>query len=376
MSKWRMLPFDEVFIDETHNATKIKVENYFDIGKYPIIDQGQKFIGGYTNDDDGIYENVPAIIFGDHTRILKYINVPFFLGADGTKLLKSKLEDVNYKFLYYYLLYSKIPNTGYNRHFKWLKQLTFFIPPLEIQKEIADLLDTASFLMGLRKLQLEKLDLLLKSKFIEMFGDPVKNPYKWNVMSVGKVIKSITAGRSVNGEARELKKGEQAVLKVSSVTQGFFKPTEYKVITSNNRVGKWIFPQKGDLLFSRANTREMVGATCLVFNDYPNLCLPDKIWRIRFNNSTNMFYMKYILSSRAIRQELSKQATGTSGSMYNISMEKLKEIRIPVPSINLQNQFADFVQQVEQEKMLLKQSLETLELNYKALMQKCFDGML
>ena len=64
---------------------------------------------------------MPVIVFGDHTRIIKYINRPFFLGADGTKILKSKIPDANYKYLYYALKNAKIPNTGYNRHFKWLK---------------------------------------------------------------------------------------------------------------------------------------------------------------------------------------------------------------------------------------------------------------
>lgn len=94
-------------------------------------------MSGYWNDSEGLYKDVPAIIFGDHTRILKFANTPFFLGADGVKLLKTRKKDLNYLFLLYELRVANIPNTGYNRHFKLLKDLTLSIPPLEMQEQFA-----------------------------------------------------------------------------------------------------------------------------------------------------------------------------------------------------------------------------------------------
>ena len=114
--------FDDVFEDVTKFGTKIKTDEYQPSGKYQIIDQGQAVIAGYTDLEDGVFENVPAIIFGDHTRIVKYVDKPFFLGADGVKVLRCRFEDADYRYLYYALKSLKIPNTGYNRHFKWLKE--------------------------------------------------------------------------------------------------------------------------------------------------------------------------------------------------------------------------------------------------------------
>lgn len=162
-----MLNFNDIFVDDTKYGMKIPKEKYLSVGLYPVIDQGKEQIAGYTDDSEGIYCDVPAIIFGDHTRIIKYIDVPFFLGADGTKLLKIKDNAAfNCKYLYYALSNAKIPNTGYNRHFKWLKELSFDIPSIEKQREIADLIDIIVNLENLRKKQLEKLELFVKSRFV------------------------------------------------------------------------------------------------------------------------------------------------------------------------------------------------------------------
>lgn len=165
-----MAKFTEVFSDETKRGHKIPTSEYLASGKYPIIDQGQGQIAGYTDLESGSFTNVPAIIFGDHTRIVKYVDTPFFLGADGVKVLKAKVPDVDYKYLFYCLQNAKIPNTGYNRHFKWLKELEIPLPPLDEQRHIAAVLDKVTDLIAQRRAQLDKLDLLVKSRFVEMFG--------------------------------------------------------------------------------------------------------------------------------------------------------------------------------------------------------------
>ena len=113
-----MAKFTDIFEDVTKQGTKILTNLYLENGLYPIIDQGQSEIAGYTNEAEGLFTDVPAIIFGDHTRIIKYVDTPCFLGADGVKLLKAKDPTANYRYLYYALCNADIPNTGYNRHFK------------------------------------------------------------------------------------------------------------------------------------------------------------------------------------------------------------------------------------------------------------------
>jgi len=194
-----------------------------------------------------------------------------------------------------------------------------------------------------------------------MFGDPVTNPMGWECSKVGNIAISIIAGECLNGETRQMLPGEKAVLKVSAVTYGYFKADEYKVLLKIDDIKKNITPQKGDLLFSRANTKEMVGATALVEQDYPNLILPDKLWKLVLSNIVNEIYIKFSLSSDSIRAILSELATGTSGSMYNISMEKLRNIDIPIPPLPLQTRFADFVKQVDKTKFVAQYTIRKLE---------------
>ena len=166
-----MAKFTEIFEDVTKQGTKIPTNLYLENGLYPIIDQGQSEIAGYTNQTEGLFTDIPAIIFGDHTRIIKYVDTPCFLGADGVKLLKAKDPTANYKYLYYALCNADIPDTGYNRHFKWLKEIEIPEYSTEEQNGIVAQLEKIDTLISLRKQQLAKLDELVKSRFIELFGE-------------------------------------------------------------------------------------------------------------------------------------------------------------------------------------------------------------
>ena len=247
---------------------------------------------------------------------------------------------------------------------KWehLKNYEFELPDMEKQKELAELL----WAMDNTKKSYQKLivatDELVKSQFIEMFGDPVKNPFGWPTMTLDQATKEIVSGQCLNGDAGKLQPGQKAVLKVSAVTYGSFDANEYKVLRDTKQITKGIYPQKGDLLFSRANTREYVGATVLIDQDYPELMLPDKLWKLIFKHEIMPMFAKQFLSHPEIRKVLSSMATGTSGSMYNISMEKLKRLEIIVPNINQQKEYIHFVEQSDKSKFAV-QSCSNLNLS-------------
>lgn len=259
-----------------------------------------------------------------------------------------------------------------NMSTQWLKDYKISLPPIEEQRRIAAILDKVTDLIAQRRAQLDKLDLLVKSRFVEMFGDPHLNPKGWPITTIGNVIETIQSGWSGNGTQRAKGPNEIAVLKVSAVTKGYFIPDECKVLDDQQNIKKYVYPQKGDLLFSRANTRELVGATAIIFEDRPDLILPDKLWKIHFTEEADVFYMKYILSTQVIRAIFSSISTGTSGSMYNVSMEKFKSIEIPLPTINKQKMFSSFVQEVSILKESVIDSLERLYDLQKAFMQEYF----
>lgn len=128
--------FESMCLDDTSSATKIPAAEYLQEGKYAVYDQAQeKDIAGYSNTEQGLCRNYPAVLFGDHSRVVKYINEPFFIGADGVKIIRPRKDNLIPEFLYYDLKYHNIPNTGYNRHFKYIKMISLTKASLEEQSQ-------------------------------------------------------------------------------------------------------------------------------------------------------------------------------------------------------------------------------------------------
>ncbi len=142
---WNRVPFGNVVTDTTRKVTKVQKRDYASTGKIPIVDQGAELIAGYANDKSGYYDReLPIIIFGDHTRRFKLIRFPFFLGADGAKVLLPNCNDLDPVFLYGQFECLELENAGYSRHFKFLKSKELILPPIEQQKRFRTLLEGAT----------------------------------------------------------------------------------------------------------------------------------------------------------------------------------------------------------------------------------------
>lgn len=139
--EWTEFVFDNIFKSISTRGKEIEVSDYLPTGKYPIIDQGKEQVVGYTNYSQPIMAKGGGyLVFGDHTRIFKYISRDFYVGADGTKVLECK-DGYYPAFMFYKCLLLNIPNTGYNRHFVYLKESAFYIPTdIKEQYAIADTL--------------------------------------------------------------------------------------------------------------------------------------------------------------------------------------------------------------------------------------------
>ena len=167
--EWEKLSFNTLFTkvnDANHNVSS---DNYNPYGKYPIIDQSKDFIVGYTDSVLPIDHEKPIIVFGDHTRELKYVDFPFCTGADGTQLLCLKDNTTNSKYAYYLCTSIKIPNTGYNRHFKYLKESDFYVPVLAEQCAIASFFTNLDRQITLQSQRLEKLKQIKAACLDKMF---------------------------------------------------------------------------------------------------------------------------------------------------------------------------------------------------------------
>ena len=353
------LDFCEVFDDYTSRCRKIPKEEYLSNGKYIVIDQGKNSIAGYTNVDDGLFEDVPAIVFGDHTRIIKYVDEPFFLGADGVKLLKSKIKDANYKYLYYALRNARIPDTGYNRHFEWLKEISLEYKDAESQKNIVKILDTVTNIIELCKAELSELDNLIKARFVEMFGDPVRNTKMWHTEKL-YVIAPINKYKGnvdvIDGKVwlLNLDMIESCTGNIlgilyeyeNRITSSTIKFDENCVLYSKLRpyLNKVVIPKMRGYA-----TSELISMSAENINKYflANLLRQDSF--VDFSNSTSY-----------------------GAKMPRASMDTIKNFDVIMPPIELQNQFATFVHQVNKSKVEVKKALDEAQLLFDSLMQKYF----
>ena len=358
--------FNEVLEDKTKFGTKIKTEDYLEEGVHMIIDQGQAQVAGYTNLEEGLFADVPAIVFGDHTRVLKYVEEPFFLGADGVKVLKSKVANANHKYLYYALKNLKIPNTGYNRHFKWLKEVQIFYPDARVQNDVVKILDKVSSIVDARRRELQKLDELIKSRFVEMFGDPVSNPHGYEKVILSELaeIKIGPFGSLLHKE--DYIEGGHPLLNPSHIIDGKVAP-DNKLSISDEKYNELSTYQLhvGDVVMGRRG--EM--GRCAVVLDEGYLCGTGSLL-IRTKGEVMADYMQKVISFPSFKKTIEDMAVGQT--MPNLNVPIVSEFQIIKPPIEVQNKFYAFVAEVDKSKVIVQKSLDETQLLFDSLMQKYF----
>lgn len=167
--EWEEKKFKDLLSSLSTKRFQIKNSEILLEGRFPVIDQGQEKIAGYSNDNKKLFIDIPVIIFGDHTTILKYIDSPFVISADGTKILKVLNEKHNLKYVYYYLKFNQIKPEGYKRHFSLMNNLSFQIPNKNEQNKIANFLSKQDELIESKQQQIEKAEQWKKGLLQQLF---------------------------------------------------------------------------------------------------------------------------------------------------------------------------------------------------------------
>jgi type I restriction enzyme S subunit len=212
------------------------------------------------------------------------------------------------------------------------------LPSLQEQRRIAAILDQADAIRRFRGKSIIRLAELEPAVFRDMFGDLVANDKGFRFGRVDELIAGFDTGKNLAPAPGE-GSGINRVLKVSAVTSGRFDPKESKPLPDTYHPPVNHFVSLGDLLFSRANTSNLIGATALVDHPVENIVLPDKIWRFRWRRRSEAIFVHHLFQSASVRHEISRRASGTSGSMKNIAKEKVLSIRVGIPGENSRMEF-------------------------------------
>lgn len=263
--------------------------------------------------------------------------------------LKIKDDSLDRDFLYYYLKsresISKSSGRGAaqnNINLTILRNMQVTLPSIEIQRSIVRNLEMISNQVTIAESHLMDLDALVKSRFVEIFGDFAC----YETKPLIKCVDCIEAGKSPKCLAFSRKMAEPGVLKLSAISSGVYCENENKALPRSVSLTIDKVVHANDILLSRKNTPELVGRSVLVKHTDGNIMFPDIIFRMHPLPPINAMYLSYLLAGPLLHS-IQSLAHGSAKSMSNIPKSELAKLSIPIPALNLQNEFANFVSQVD-----------------------------
>ena len=369
---WIETTFGAVVSPVSVNDKKIPRSEYLESARFPVIDQGQQFIGGYSDDETKVIsEDLPLLVFGDHTRAFKYLNQPFIPGADGIKVLKPK--GVDPKWLYQIAHALDLPDKGYARHYQHLKAAKLFVPPLSEQRRIVAEIEQQFTRLdaGVAALRRTQANLkryraaVLKTAFTRTKDDSEK---PWPTTTLGAVAKTSSGGtpkRGVpeyyNGSIPWVKSGE---LGDQVVTEAAETITAAGVANSSAK----IFP-KGTLCVAlygaTVGKLGILGMDAATNQAVCGIFLPSEI-DIRFA-------YRFLESQR---RQLIESAKG--GAQPNISQEIVRNLEIPMPPLAEQKRIIAEVERclsvVDELGSVVKANLQRATRLRQSILRRAFHG--
>ena len=356
------------FIDyEQPNEYIVESDRYSNGCSTPVLTAGQSFILGYTNESKGIYKKGPCIIFDDFTTSVHYVDFPFKVKSSAMKILTIK-SNADLKYCYYLLLsLSKMPPNHKRQWISTTSEKNHVLPSMDRQISIVKQLDLISDTIVNYTNQIENLDNLVKARFIEMFGTLDDPADEFEKATLKKLCNKITDGKhggctSEEGTqryfvgAKEIYDDEVHYDTAPEITVEEFEK-DYK--RCNIEIGDFLI----------VNTGATIGKSAIASDERTEHTLLQKsvaLLKIK-KDKLNPVFLKW-----CYRVNTRMYMVQSASAQPNLLLSKINGTVIYVPSIEHQNQFADFVQQVDKSREEVKKSLEKTQQLYDSLMQEYF----
>jgi len=376
-TSWKYLEFEQCLKSERGvRASAVQQSDYQKAGKIPVIDQGQKSIAGYVDNDESLYRGqLPVVIFGDHTRIFKYVDFPFAVGADGTKILTPN-DKVNGKFFYFTLSRLDIPNRGYNRHYKVLKEKFIPLPPLPEQRSITAVLSKIQEAIAAQQEIIVRTRELKKALMAKLFteglrGEPTKEteigrvPESWEVFRLEQIT-TIERGKFSHRPRNDPKfyGGDVPFIQTGDVTRSGGRISQFS--QTLNELGlsvSRIFP-KGTILITIAAN---IGDTGILQFDS---AFPDSIIGLTPFSEMDSEYLEYYLRTQKDTMDM----LAPRGTQKNINIEFLKPWPVPTPSIAEQKEIAHVLNMLSEKEQNAFQKKSNIDDLFKTMLHELMTG--
>ncbi len=327
-------------INKIPKQRQVKSKDYLSSGLYPIVSQEKELISGYWNDKDYLFKHdKPIIIFGDHTKEIKYIDFDFVVGADGTQILQPK-DDIDSRFFYYALLATPIRSLGYARHFKLLKEKSFLIPKLTEQKKIVKRLDAAFAQIDELKANAEKQLAEARALFQKALAKAMEPKERWEVKTLKEITTKIGSGATPLGGRKVYIREGISLVRSMNVHYNSFKYDELAHINAEAADQlSGVELKQNDVLF---NITGASIARCCV--------LPDEVMPARVNQhvaiirpiteSVTPQFLCLCLISSDYQKELLQ--IGEAGSTRQaLTKADLENFKISLPSLSEQQRIVE-----------------------------------
>lgn len=326
-------------------------------------------VSGYSNQFQKVIlaKDNPLIVFGDHTRCVKYIDFDFVVGADGTQLIRTK-ENTLVKLGYYQLMSANIPNNGYSRHFKYVKEQAYkLIIDKDEQKYIVDTLDAVAEIIRLRKENIQLTKDLIPTIFHEMFGDPERKICLADVATI-KGGKRLPYGGQLQDETTV-----HPYIRIADMVNNTIKKDELKYISDviYNKIQNYTISSR-DVYISIAGT---IGRVGLVPDNLEGANLTENAAKIVLNeNKINKVFLVYELLTDVLQSQI-KSLTVQAG-VPKLAISRIESLKIYCPPLSEQEKFADKVEQINKYIAAQQEELEQFETLFQSLLQEAFTGIL
>lgn len=363
---------------------KLTSSNYLETGKYPIIDQSKSFYCGWTNDEDAVVtDNLPLIIFGDHTCILKMANEPFVQGADGIKILKS-IDKIIPEFLFQYLQHNEVKQEEYKRHYSILKDKNVLFSDKAIgeQQKIASCLSSLDELITAHNQKLEALKAHKKGLMQNLFpqeGETVpkyrfpefENDGEWVEKKLGNYIDLFSGIALKSGEISNNESGIP-ILRGINITEGYIRHSKEidKYYLGHIENLEKYFVKENDIVIGMDGSK--VGKNvALIKKEDENSILIQRVARIRTNKKVEInFVYQYFISDK-FRGYV--DTVNTSSGIPHISAQQIKDFKVNIPPNLLEQQkIASCLSSLDTLITAQLEKIEQLKLHKKGLMQGLF----
>ena len=250
-----------------------------------------------------------------------------------------------------------------------LEKVEFALPSLDMQREIVSILDKTDSLIEKRRLQLEKLDDLIKARFVEMFGDPETNSKGWAEISLSEKL-NVLGGYAFKSDQFE-ETGGIPVLRIGNINSGYFKPVNMVYWKEDRSLERYaMYP--GDLVMSLTGTvgKDDYGNVCILGNAHEMYYLNQRNAKLELKDGLDKYYLAELLKFSQVKKKLTGISRGVRQA--NISNKDILNLVAPIPPMELQQQFADFVAQIDKSKATVQKALDETQLLFDSLMQQYF----